>query len=191
MTNSDNILNTFSTPIYSSKISEYDIIQNELEGAYNQIDFEMNPNWGNTHYLSDPTFRENLIIKYQLENFYNEIYNHLKFYCEGIQFSIREYFISSSWFALFKKGNYAHIHNHGECDIAGVYYFKKIDDDGSLFLCSPATVAEASIFKTGRLTTGCSQGDILLFPGWMDHGVETIILMMIELVFLLILVLND
>ena len=93
MTNSDNILTTFSTPIYSSKISDYDIIQNELEGAYNQIDFTMNPHWGNTHYLSDPTFRENLIVKYQLENFYNEISNHLESYCEGIEFSIREYFI--------------------------------------------------------------------------------------------------
>lgn len=173
MTNSDNILSTFSTPIYSSKIFDYDLIQDELEEAYNQIDFSMNPHWGNTHYLSDPTFRENLIIEYNLENFYKEIHNHLNNYCESIEFSIREYFISSSWFALFKKGNYAHIHNHGECDIAGVYYFKKIDDDGSLFLCSPATVAESSIFKTGRLTTGCSQGDILLFPGWMDHGVET------------------
>ena len=87
--------------------------------------------------------------------------------------NIREYFISSSWFALFKKGNYAHVHNHGDCDIAGVYYFKKVDDDGSLFFCNSSQVAECSIFKTGRITTNCSEGDILLFPGWMDHGVET------------------
>ena len=167
------ILPTFPTPIYSSQISDYDTIQTELEESYNTIDFSMNPNWGNTHYLSDPEFRENLIIKYNLENFYKEVHNHLNNYCESIGFSIREYFISSSWFALFKKGNYAHVHNHGDCDIAGVYYFKKVDDDGSLFFCNSSQVAECSIFKTGRITTNCSEGDILLFPGWMDHGVET------------------
>ena len=169
----NNILTTFSTPIYNSKISNYDIIQNELEESYNKINFSINPQWGHTHYLSDPTFKENLIIKYQLENFSNEIHKHLKYYCESIQLPIREYFITSSWFSLFKKGNYAHIHNHGECDIAGVYYFKKSDNDGCLFLCNPAILAETSIFRTGRLMTRRSQGDILLFPGWIDHGVQT------------------
>jgi len=167
------ILPTFPTPIYSSQISHYDIVQTELEESYNNIDFSMNPNWGNTHYLSDPEFRENLIIEYNLENFYKEVHNHLNNYCESIEFPIREYFISSSWFALFKKGNYAHVHNHGDCDIAGVYYFKKSSDDGSFFFTSPVPALDSSCFRTGRVVLNPNEGEIIMFPGWLNHGVET------------------
>ena len=54
----NNIITTFSTSIYSSEIFNYDIIQNELEESYNKVNFSLNPQWGHTHYLSDPTFKE-------------------------------------------------------------------------------------------------------------------------------------
>ena len=75
---------------------------------------------------------------------------------------------------LFKKNNYAHIHSHGEADLAGVYYYNTgmSDNDSSFFFCTPAVGSEASIFwGEQRIAMRPEEGTILLFPGWLRHGV--------------------
>ena len=139
----------------------------------------MVPGWGSTHWLSDPTFNSNLVSDFNLDKFATEIDIHVKNYCQSVGYRPKDgtelkYRIVSSWFALFKKGNYAHIHNHGDSDIAGVYYFKKSGDDGNLFFCTPNKAIDSSVLlKTGRMVVNPTEGELLLFPGWLDHGVQT------------------
>tara|TARA_B100000287_G_scaffold217424_1_gene205064 strand:- start:4884 stop:5474 length:591 start_codon:yes stop_codon:yes gene_type:complete len=169
----------FVTPIYCGCVNEYDEIQSELESCIEKIEFGMVPGWGSTHWLSDPTFNSNLVSDFNLDKFATEIDIHVKNYCQSVGYRPKDgtelkYRIISSWFALFKKGNYAHIHNHGDSDIAGVYYFKKSGDDGNLFFCTPNKAIDSSVLlKTGRMVVNPTEGELLLFPGWLDHGVQT------------------
>ena len=169
----------FVTPIYCGCVNEYDEIQSELESCIEKIEFGMVTGWGSTHWLSDPTFSSNLVSDFNLDKFATEIDIHVKNYCQSVGYRPKDgtelkYRIVSSWFALFKKGNYAHIHNHGESDIAGVYYFKKSGDDGNLFFCTPNKAIDSSVLlKTGRMVVNPTEGELLLFPGWLDHGVQT------------------
>ena len=52
----------FSTPVYVTQVDKFDSIQEEITSAMETINFEMNPDWGQTHYLSDPTFEEYLLL---------------------------------------------------------------------------------------------------------------------------------
>ena len=175
------IVGLFSTPVYHGIVDRFDEVQNELDTCIKDINFGMRDGWSSTHYLSDPYFQSNLIIESNLHIFKSEIEKHLKEYCTktgvpaGSNGSWNDnYSIISSWFALFKKGNYAHIHNHGDCDIAGVYYFKKSGNDGNLFFCTPNKAEDTSfIFNSRRIVTNSKEGEILLFPGFLDHGVQT------------------
>jgi len=173
------VVPAFVTPIYCGCVNEYDEIQSELESCIEKIEFGMVTGWGSTHWLSDPTFNSNLVSDFNLDKFATEIDIHVKNYCQSVGYRPKDgtelkYRIVSSWFALFKKGNYAHIHNHGESDIAGVYYFKKSGDDGNLFFCTPNKAIDSSVLlKTGRMVVNPTEGDLLLFPGWLDHGVQT------------------
>ncbi len=169
-----NIHDAFSVPIYCCNVSDFDLIQTELESCIEDMDFNMVTEWGSTHYLSDSKFKNNLILDFNLENFSNEVDIHVNKYISKIGFPKTNYKIVSSWFALFRRGNYAHIHNHGDCDIAGVYYFKKSGNDGNLFFCTPNKAEDTSfIFNSRRIVTNSKEGEILLFPGFLDHGVQT------------------
>ena len=167
------IHDAFSVPIYCCTVSDFDLIQTELESCIEDMDFNMVTEWGSTHYLSDSKFKNNLILDFNLEKFSNEVDIHVNKYISKIGFPKTNYKIVSSWFALFRRGNYAHIHNHGDCDIAGVYYFKKSGDDGSFFFTSPVPALDSSCFRTGRVVLNPNEGEIILFPGWLNHGVET------------------
>ncbi len=174
------IVGLFSTPVYHGVVDRFDEVQNELNDCITNINFGMRDGWSSTHYLSDPHFQQNLIIESNLNIFKSEIEKHLKEYCikTGVPAGSNgswcdNYSIISSWFALFKRGNYAHIHNHGDCDIAGVYYFKKSSDDGSFFFTSPVPAQDSSCFRTGRVVLNPNEGEIVMFPGWLNHGVET------------------
>jgi len=168
------IHDAFSVPIYCCTVSDFDLIQTELESCIEDMDFNMVTEWGSTHYLSDSKFKNNLILDFNLEKFSNEVDIHVNKYISKIGFPKTNYKIVSSWFALFRRGNYAHIHNHGDCDIAGVYYFKKSGNDGNLFFCTPNKAEDTSfIFNSRRIVTNSKEGEILLFPGFLDHGVQT------------------
>ena len=53
----------FPIPIYTNGIDNFDAIQDEIDKAAEKVNFNMRPDWGHTHYLSDITFEENFIEK--------------------------------------------------------------------------------------------------------------------------------
>ena len=77
---------------------------------------------------------------------------------------------------MFQKGNYAHIHKHGFSDISGVYYYRTNGSDGDIFFETPVTETGCSKFWMNHSLTFSippEKGLILLFPGWLSHGVRT------------------
>jgi len=172
------IRNLFPTPVYYGLVKDYDNIQKEISGCIDRIDFNYNQTFGQTHHLSDPTFKENLFEKYKFKCFPEELKQHLGTYVSSLGFQLNGFTVESSWIALYRKGDYAHIHHHGGSDISGAYYFKvnKEEGDGKFFFTSPNLALDSSLVGKkygGRMPGPSDQGGILLFPGWLPHGVET------------------
>jgi len=168
------IENLFSTPVYVAQVDEFDSIQTEITSAMETVNFEMNPDWGQTHYLSDPTFEESLFTTHEFPIFKKEIDRNLRIYAKSVgTFEVKEYIFHSSWIALFEKDNYGHIHMHGHSDISGVYYYNRSEEDGHIFFESPVPAASASLpFFGGNITIPATTGTLLLFPGWLRHGIR-------------------
>ena len=163
----------FSTPVYVAQVDKFDSIQTEITTAMESINFEMNPDWGQTHYLSDPTFEESLFTTHKFPIFKKEIDRNLKIYAKSLNFKVNEYIFHSSWIALFEKNNYGHIHNHGYSDVSGVYYYSRSEEDGHIFFESPVDSASSSLpFFGGQITIPGTTGTLLLFPGWLRHGIR-------------------
>jgi uncharacterized protein (TIGR02466 family) len=171
------IENLFPTPIYYNIVDNLDEIQDELNACLvESVNFIMNEKWGKTHYMSDPTFETNLILDYNLKIFQENLDLHFNRYCVEAGLPLRPYKISSSWMSLFKKDNYGHIHNHGGVDISGVYYLQTNQEDGKIFFLCPTPSMETSLGYQDlaiRWEHSPLVGKILLFPGWLSHGIQT------------------
>ena len=164
-------------PIYQVEcIDNINEIQQEIDSVIKDVNFKRSEEWGQTHYLSDTTFTENFIEHNKLITFKSELNKHLQKYCDDLKFKSESfsYYMESSWVTLLKKGNYGHIHDHGDSDISGVYYHKTNGDDGNIFFLSPApTSSKPAQICSGRLTFSPRPGSLILFPSWLRHGVET------------------
>ena len=71
----------FGTPLYYNELDNYEKVQQDFDEPLVNTTWEMNPQWGQTHYLSDPTFKEHLFEMYPLENFKKEIDKNIKLFC--------------------------------------------------------------------------------------------------------------
>lgn len=168
--------NLYPTPIYVSNVKQFVEIQNEFDNIVNQLQFDTKENWGNTHYLSSIDFDSNLFDKYDAEYFKEELDFHLRNYCRELEFKFKRY-KTDSWMSMFKNGNYGHIHSHGHVDISGVYYYKTNTEDGDLFFeCPVPNIGSSYCYYNKycqRWVHKPEEGKILLFPGWIKHGITT------------------
>ena len=157
------ITDLFPTKIYEAKISNYDIIQDEFETVEKGINWQ---NLWDTHLISDPNFEEN-ILPY---HFSRELRNHLYNYTGSDGWSQQ-----ASWMACLEPGHYAHAHHHGHADLSGVYYYKTTGDDGDLFFQTPNLASTTSVWSNQPHTISMKpeQGKIILFPGYLMHGIRT------------------
>lgn len=168
------IENIFSTPVYKSSVDNFELIQEEISDAVDIIgnDFGMKKEWGTTHYISDVTFSDNIIKDCDMPNLEKEILKHISKYRKNTPFGnpfsrhslAGEASITASWLTKFEKGNFSSIHDHGMDDISGCYYYKTSGKDGDFFY-------ESSSPWGGRVLVPPAEGQILLFPSWMKHGV--------------------
>lgn len=173
----------FSTPIYDSTIvgDELIAIQEELDKVVADLkskdSFQHNEQWlPNTHKLSDTSFKSNLLLDYPTPQFLEFLKFHVFEYMRilGVpEIKIQEFRIIQSWMTNTGKHEFAHTHNHGSVDIAGVYYYKTNGEDGSINFMNP--VPQFSTYLLEHLPNNVSYepkvGKIILFPGWVDHGV--------------------
>jgi uncharacterized protein (TIGR02466 family) len=173
--------NIFETKLYFSTVENFDDIQEELLEAFDKVEFQTTHGngWGQTHLLSDATFGENFLVKYDCVFFMEELHNHLKKYVNSY-YSEKDvdfkYVINSSWMTYSKIGHYTPVHNHGGSDISGVYYLKKSSDgkDGNIYFKTPIVASCGSnLYLKERQTYNFEEGEIVLFPGFLDHGVQT------------------
>jgi uncharacterized protein (TIGR02466 family) len=174
------IENWFSTPIYYEFIKDpaFSKIQQDLEHAFNQLiaDDKFGQRKGYSHLISSVNFDSNFIEEYKVASFNDELTKHIKLYLDQVGYKRSpEYYISESWMTLTKKGMSAHKHTHGYVDISGCYYFKTSTEDGSIYFENPVKqMASSYCFSQMPEQTYYKPqvGKLLLFPGWLEHGVE-------------------
>lgn len=169
------IENLYPTPIYVSHVKQYIDIQNEIGNSVEKYEFKMRDDWG-THYLSHQNFESDFIKENRLEYFSTELDFHIRNYCRELDFKVRKYKLES-WISLFETGNYGHIHSHGYVDLSGVYYYKTNGDDGDLFFECPVPNIGSSFCYYNKFCNRWihkpEEGKLLLFPGWIKHGITT------------------
>ena len=170
----------FETYIYHNIVDDPDKLNKSIDKELPNLKFTLKQEWSNTHYLTTNFGVEDepdVIKKHNLNEVDKQISKHVKAYCQNVA----RQFVSipttrTSWFSLFQKGNYAHIHKHGFSDISGVYYYRTNGSDGDIFFETPVTETGCSKFWMNHSLTFSippEKGLILLFPGWLSHGVRT------------------
>jgi uncharacterized protein (TIGR02466 family) len=172
--------NMYPTPIYVAKITEQEgflTIQEEAKRAIEASEFSSKDEWGPTHYLSSTSFINNVIKEQDMKIFSIILNAHLQNYMNIIGFSMREYMVTS-WFSLFQKGQYGQVHNHGNADVSGCYYVETSGGDGDLFFEDPRPGHETNYVFGGRYMAGRRNytpevGKLILFPGYINHGIKT------------------
>jgi len=89
-----------------------------------------------------------------LDYFYSHLDEHMLMLCE--LFNSQNWSIKSSWFQQYYKGDVHGWHNHGESQLAGVYYLE---------LPNKSMTTE---FLDGSKIEA-KEGDILIFPSYKYH----------------------
>lgn len=164
------------TPVLATICDNTEAIQKEIDAIYSDIKFYPAPkDWGRTHQLSDPTFTQNFIEYYRLTELKRTIQYNLKNYCHEIGFEYNTNYNMYSWMTSFSVNEHARIHDHGLADISGVYYYKTNEVDGDFFFTTPIPFARNSYCFNSEMTRVWKHtpkvGKMLLFPGWLEHGV--------------------
>ena len=170
----------FPTPIYYSHISNFDVVQEQLKNAIDNIKFQRNDEWkkqwGETHYMSCSNYKDSFLDTPGIEDFREEVNQHIKHYLFEMRHRRNiDYNIISSWVALFTENDWGHTHHHGFADIAGVYYHKTNSSDGNIFFESPNPYLPVSYCYQQFAATWehkPEEGKILLFPAWLRHGIK-------------------
>lgn len=169
-------------PVFEGKIRKANasIVQDELKQALDKFQeedgFKPHPVW-KSHQLSDVHFNNNFLTTYNCNLMFEEIRNACSAYVAAIgsdptwQFSLMQ-----SWLTRTGHREYAHIHNHGYSQISGAYYIDTIGDDGDIYFPYPHISTSNSIFLQHlmkSLDIRPENGKLILFPGWLMHGVRT------------------
>ena len=159
--------------VYCGTVDNHEVVNYHIDKVIDKVDFKMVGRWGSTHYISTDFSLDNVNILKDLglNLVIGVIDKHLQEYCSELNYPSRKTrdYTFESWFSLFKKGNYAHIHHHGHADISGVYYYKTNENDSHLFFESPHPLD----LTPAQISHTPSPGKILFFPGWFKHGVRT------------------
>ena len=156
-------LDLFPTRIYLDKVSDYDVIQSDLTEIESGIEWE---NLWDTHYISDKSFTKTIVP----DSLGREIAEHV------VRYTGRDDFrITASWMTRLEPGQYAVAHQHGHSDLSGVYFFKTNGEEGNLYFMNPALAATTSIWSQSKNYHDIQpiQGSIVLFPGYLTHGIKT------------------
>ena len=162
------IENIFPSPLYIAIAEGSDLadIQYELRRVVDEIPIEYKEQWGKTHQVSK--LSNNIIEQYSLTSFKTFLNHNIKeFLGTEMPYEIE------SWVSVYKPDDYGHIHCHGNADLSGVYYFQTNNKDGDIVFYNPTVQADSSTLFSGQTWKHPPHiGKLLLFPGYMKHGVN-------------------
>ena len=168
----------FPSPVFSVQLEEKDmnIIKNEVQPLIDKFDF-IDPWLNGRMKISGGKFGLNILK--DLKHFNLMLSKIVGLYLDKLEDkTFKSYNMIESWITKLEKYSYAHIHNHADFDISGVYYLSTSKKDGSIFFSNP--VVESPLSKVGTnsilketKTFEPENGRFIIFPSWLKHGVDT------------------
>ena len=102
---------------------------------------------------------------------------------QNLQFKVKDVLMAQAWCNVNFKNNWNVIHNHGQYNFSAVYFVQKPKESGELFFRDPRAGLTAfwgdwadQIYKmygqNAILSRNFMKGDLIIFPGYLDHFVE-------------------
>lgn len=179
----------FSVPVYNiSHIDGFYLVQDEIEKALPKSSFKKkSESFPSTvqhigHFVNETGFLGNWISDNKCSHFMQVLDNAVQDYANMIGFpqgmpdpNQKFDYMLQSWVNKFDKGSYGDVHTHTSSDISGVYYYQTTGKDGDFFFETPVdqvTCSEAWVQLSGREIIVPKVGQLMLFPGWIRHGVN-------------------
>mgnify|MGYP006282474771 CR=1 FL=1 len=183
----------YPTPLYEERIEEplLSPLQEELLSAYRKMQelgkFEQFPaKPGQYHSVSDATFKKGTLQHFHPVEIFEEVLhiNAIRYMKaihapQNIITSLEnEMYETAIWLTKTVQGKHAIEHSHGDSDISGVYYIQTNNQDGNIYFRSPVKPHDSANSCYSHLTnTNVSitpeVGKLMMFPGWLRHGVRT------------------
>lgn len=182
----------YITPLYEERIEEplLSPLQEEMmiiyKGLSDENKFDQFPKKkGEYHSVSDTTFKKGTLQhKYNIDIIEEVVHlNAIKYLelikapTQMIEALVNETYELNTWMTRTLKGKHAIEHSHGDSDISGVYYVQTNTKDGNIYFRSPVRIGEGDN-RCFQHLTHCNVsitpevGKLLLFPGWLRHGVR-------------------
>jgi len=164
----------YPTPLFVGQVEDIAPCLAEVDSILPTIDWKIKPEWGTTHKLSTNSFEEDALTEYNLIKVDSQIRAAVALYCQDLGFEMPETYSRRSWITRYDRGEYAQIHNHGYSDISGVYYHSVGSKAGNIFFENPNLAAHGWwVMPPDRVEYVPKPGMIILFPGYLYHGVQT------------------
>jgi uncharacterized protein (TIGR02466 family) len=166
------IYNLFPTPLYNSRSRSPSSLYSELHNALADITWIKGAGLDDTHSITTATYFDDIIASAGLKLFEKELEYHVLEFAKDLDF-VTYPSQRSSWLAEYRTGEYSSAHDHGTADISGVYYYDTTGQDGNIFFERPGVAhTHWPCSQLGdRFEITPVSGMILLFPGWLRHGV--------------------
>ena len=171
----------FSDIIHGIKCDDDTLVEaKQLYSKHKDI-FEKHPGWErDNHSLSDPTFKTNIIQENSCDKISDSIRVALFEYLQMLGHSpntVSSFAVKESWLTHTVNGECARQHNHGNIDIAGVYYIQSNPKtDGDLYFMAPESVRYChKLYRMidNQFSVPPQEGTMILFPGWLNHGARS------------------
>lgn len=169
-----NIIPLFSSPIYHSKIENFDY--KEVIDQISLSNFQISKGG-----LLDITTEEYIIdlLPKLKQNIIRHVNNHL---FENLKLTPFEYYFPDSWFVRIPPNGYANLHAHANSLFSGIVYIDVPDQGGGIrFTQRPVgsnasvnfalSVEEINIFNTESWVINPDKGDIIITPSHLYHEV--------------------
>tara|TARA_R110000803_G_scaffold78047_1_gene143041 strand:- start:41 stop:649 length:609 start_codon:yes stop_codon:yes gene_type:complete len=167
-----NILPLFSVPLYHNETNESftDEINsvtslNKTPAAYNKVSQD------NDILLRNEFAKCKHVCEYHLNQYVRNTFN-----CS------QEFYIINSWAAQSAPGERHGSHFHPNSIVSGVLYLQCEKDAGDIIFRHKSslrkdfnfayTYQDYNIFNSDTWKYTVNTGDILIFPGWVEHSVE-------------------
>ena len=160
----------FPVYLFSSLLDYPETILDEFHKNYKQQDMHNN----GAHLLSTKDYTDCIVTKLDLQNLKQLIIDKSKIFCKELQYKPKSVFLNS-WITVQRPGEHVVVHNHINSDLSGVFYIKANKDSGILFLRNPLQQFNyTKLFKRPAKPVQVEpvEGKIVLWPSFIDHGVE-------------------
>jgi uncharacterized protein (TIGR02466 family) len=112
----------------------------------------------------------------------NEITKNFNIYMDDLSLDYPKFKIGNMWANINGYKDYNLVHSHGNSVISGVYYIKVPSNSGNIFFVNPVSeqintnwnncIKNFSEHNSSHFKINSIEHYLILFPSWLQHGVE-------------------